>query len=479
MVFSKKKPDILGQLEIVARTARNLNQKVIVGKQSPYVQFHLNSVIKQTVCDKRGGRSPQWSDIITFPIDIESANLTVIIYNRKSKVQSDYIGEVVVELNSILVDRELDSWFGLKDRDNYAGDVYLEFTYYPKGVPKPTTLNRMKAKEAINEIEEGLSILQLKNIRHDINNNKVELPLDRTLLKKDIIQEQQLQNKSNLTTPILDENSPLFRKPTVSSELSFNDSEVLSPTLANEQDLNNILDEIRGLVDYPYQLPPNPQDQSTPIPGPGALPAMPTRRKPLPKIPQRTPVQQQQQQQQVINNELYSTPILNEPSPSSDLYSPISNENTISQYYQNNPTNNLRSISPANTSMISDFALGTPLQLSRNTTLTRRGSVDTLHTLKSSNLDFDPTQEIETIDYSKKTKSIKKRPIEAPSILQSNFGLNGSENGGLLENQSNYHIPCAEDVRGKPILIYQNPHNDGNLSAKYYPPKPSEYPPTR
>ncbi|KAI9295987.1 hypothetical protein K502DRAFT_290223, partial [Neoconidiobolus thromboides FSU 785] len=125
-----KRAEEIGELEICARTARNLSQKVLVGKQSPFVQFNLDSVIKQTVSDKRGGRNPQWSDTIIFPILKDQDKILVTIYNRKSKVQSDYIGEVSIDLLPILKEGEKDAWFPLKDRDDYAGDVYIEFTYY-------------------------------------------------------------------------------------------------------------------------------------------------------------------------------------------------------------------------------------------------------------------------------------------------------------------------------------------------------------
>ncbi|KAI0224081.1 hypothetical protein L0F63_000542 [Massospora cicadina] len=235
----------VGQLEVSVRMARNLPHKGIVGKQSPFVQFELGKEVRKSACDKRGRPQPA------------PRRLTVKVFNKTLKPQSDYIGETTVDLDPILEEKEHDAWFTIRNRGEFAGDVYIEFTFHPAGMPR-TNLNRSNSR-IITEVEEGLSILSLKNLQRDPRIISADLPMP-------------LAKEPKTTLPGL---QPSHSSASLSSLSSTPDSQ-LAP--ANESDLTSILDEIRSLVDYPYHVPAEEQP-----PGPGALPPM--RRKPLPQPP--------------------------------------------------------------------------------------------------------------------------------------------------------------------------------------------------
>lgn len=447
----------LGELEVSVRMARNLVQKVLVGKQSPFVQFEIGDEIKKTGCDKRGGRNPQWSDELSFVIFSKQHNLTVKVFNRKSKIQADYIGEAVIDLLDIFEEREKDAWFTIRDRGAFAGDVYVEFTFHPHGVPR-TTVPRTNAA-LITEVEEGLSMLSLKNIQNDPRLNTGELPTQEEI--------------KSFTAP--DPKTALLRVQHRSSSASISSTGSSSDpqfTPANESDLTSILDEIRSLVDYPYHVPAVEQAL-----GPGALPSM--RRKPLPQVPQGSkrssannmvhdPASVHSSQNTPSTKEYVlegpfdsprSKPIPPTPKPSlnSGPYSDFD-----SSYYS-------PSIAPS--SVISDLNLGDPvsrtsqpnssLQFPKHTedysktgSLRRRGSADSIAAFSSTETwDHDPASEVVEFSNSK-VPSFRRRPMEAPSILQSHEIASGD-----------FYVPRVEDVRGRPIYYIPYPDHQPHHPA--------------
>ncbi|KAF9221855.1 hypothetical protein BS17DRAFT_756428 [Gyrodon lividus] len=171
-------PREIGTLIVVVLKAKNLPNKRHIGKQAPYCLVTLNEDKKRTKVIKRGGQHPEWDEEFRFTIheDVEAGLVRSVPGSdvppplppkqkgpKKIKGGSlmrlqcyaddardpDFIGETLVDLTEALTKGETDEWFTLMNKDKYAGEVYLELTFWSNEPPpekkssrKPTISNK-------------------------------------------------------------------------------------------------------------------------------------------------------------------------------------------------------------------------------------------------------------------------------------------------------------------------------------------------
>ncbi|EPQ27680.1 uncharacterized protein PFL1_04818 [Pseudozyma flocculosa PF-1] len=175
-----------GTLVCVVLKAKNLPNKRSIGKQDPYCVLAMGSEQQKTKPDKRGGQHPTWDEQLHFEVyeDMEDALakrtgdaapsgsgsnsnsssvskatgsaarskggkkvLKVSCYADDSK-DPEFIGEGLVDLTDTLKTGEFDEWVPIKAKDRYAGEVYLELTFYSAAAPP-------KRKKAIKPVVSG------------------------------------------------------------------------------------------------------------------------------------------------------------------------------------------------------------------------------------------------------------------------------------------------------------------------------------
>ncbi|KAJ2465677.1 hypothetical protein GGI02_004622, partial [Coemansia sp. RSA 2322] len=123
-----------GRLEIQVVAGRELPKRGVFGRQDSAVELHLGTAKKRCRADKKGGAAPEWNDRLFFTISgLGKTQLYVRAVEIESSVTVKDIGSCVVDLVKIFEEEEVDGWYPLKYKDKPAGDVYLEFTYTPKG----------------------------------------------------------------------------------------------------------------------------------------------------------------------------------------------------------------------------------------------------------------------------------------------------------------------------------------------------------
>ncbi|KAJ1018567.1 hypothetical protein NDA16_004849 [Ustilago loliicola] len=154
-----------GTLVCVVLKARNLPNKKSIGKQDPYTVLSMGQEQQKTKPDKRGGQHPTWDEQLHFEIyeDMEDALakdssnptgsvskatsssaaakpkggkkvLKIACYADDNK-EPEFIGEGLVDLTDTLKTGEFDEWVTIKAKDRYAGEVYLELTFYSSAAP--------------------------------------------------------------------------------------------------------------------------------------------------------------------------------------------------------------------------------------------------------------------------------------------------------------------------------------------------------
>ncbi|WFD41541.1 hypothetical protein MPSI1_000172 [Malassezia psittaci] len=136
-----------GTLVCVVLKAKNLPNKRSIGKQDPYAELSIGSDIQCTKPDHRGGQHPMWDEQLHFEIydsmqqllasdhpSIQGHSLGIACYAHDK--DSVLIGDATLSLDEVLSKGEHDQWISLSKNDRYAGEIYLELTFYSLQMPK-------------------------------------------------------------------------------------------------------------------------------------------------------------------------------------------------------------------------------------------------------------------------------------------------------------------------------------------------------
>ncbi|KAF9779490.1 hypothetical protein BJ322DRAFT_354861 [Thelephora terrestris] len=169
----KTKGREIGTLIAVVLKAKNLPNKRNIGKQDPYCIVTFNEEKQRTKVDKRGGQHPEWDEELRFtlfeeiedgfglpadeggpppplppkdskgPPDIAGGMFMKIACFADDARDPILIGETSVDLTEVLTKGETDEWFPLSSKLKYAGEVYLELTFWSN---EPAPKKRAKSK---------------------------------------------------------------------------------------------------------------------------------------------------------------------------------------------------------------------------------------------------------------------------------------------------------------------------------------------
>ncbi|ORY63684.1 C2 domain-containing protein [Leucosporidium creatinivorum] len=176
----RKQSAVLGTLIVVVLRAKNLTNRVRIGKQNPYctVTYGLNK--KRTETIERGGQQPTWDSEFRFELlrderdqlGGDGANALVNKHggvmpmaaaSEQAKLQAaqasasttssngkrvlklacyaddvkdpKLVGEGVLELEETIKKGAFDDWVKLERKGRYAGEIYLELTWYSSDPP--------------------------------------------------------------------------------------------------------------------------------------------------------------------------------------------------------------------------------------------------------------------------------------------------------------------------------------------------------
>jgi C2 domain len=98
----------------------------------------LAHTAERTKTDKRGGQSPFWDHETRFPIPLNAgpdySSIKVTVFSDDSK-DPILIGDATIDLKPVLKEGEFDEWVEIQFRNRYAGEVYIEMTYYSEAPP--------------------------------------------------------------------------------------------------------------------------------------------------------------------------------------------------------------------------------------------------------------------------------------------------------------------------------------------------------
>ncbi|KAJ7283811.1 hypothetical protein C8J57DRAFT_746134 [Mycena rebaudengoi] len=152
-------PREIGTLVVVILKANHLPNKRHIGKQDPYCSVAVNGEKQRTKIVKRGGQHPEWDEELRFTLyeddvptigqdgtppplppkdgkkNIKGGKIMKLSCFADDPREPDLIGQADVDLTEVLTKGETDDWFDLKNKDKFAGKVYLELTFWSNEAP--------------------------------------------------------------------------------------------------------------------------------------------------------------------------------------------------------------------------------------------------------------------------------------------------------------------------------------------------------
>jgi Ca2+-dependent lipid-binding protein len=160
-------PRAIGTLIVVILKAKHLPNKRHIGKQSPYCSVSFNGENRRTKAIRKGGQHPEWDEEVRFtvygadsedefeiiahpdgtapppppkeekkgPKKVKGGTSMKLFCFADDPREPDLVGETVVDLTEVLTKGETDEWFTLMYKDKYAGEVYLELTFWSNVSP--------------------------------------------------------------------------------------------------------------------------------------------------------------------------------------------------------------------------------------------------------------------------------------------------------------------------------------------------------
>ncbi|KAK9462964.1 uncharacterized protein V1516DRAFT_710762 [Lipomyces oligophaga] len=147
-------PQEIGTLIAVLIKARNLPNRRTLGKQDPYCTLRVGQNAQSTKVDVRGGQRPSWNHELRYKLvdSDESMKLTVFDDNDS---KPDLIGDTIIDLKTIVETcqkKEQDQWHTIQFRTKFAGEVYIEMTFYPnRDYVRHSLIQRAHAKQNLKK----------------------------------------------------------------------------------------------------------------------------------------------------------------------------------------------------------------------------------------------------------------------------------------------------------------------------------------
>jgi len=129
-----------GRLVITVISVRNLHDKNLIGKMSPFVELYLGGEKQQTEVAHHAGVNAEFNHAVIFNVNHNSTELLRVLTKNKELVGSEHIGEVTLQLHDIIHAHQGTVWIETKDHKDFAkvaGDIQLniEWTGTPASNP--------------------------------------------------------------------------------------------------------------------------------------------------------------------------------------------------------------------------------------------------------------------------------------------------------------------------------------------------------
>jgi hypothetical protein len=130
-----------------------------LGKQNPYCIARVGQDAKRCPTDVRGGQVPSWDHEVRFEVmdvfDQKTLKLSVLDEND---FKPELIGDTIIKLDKAFTSHPsqgYDEWHELQFKGKYAGEVYLEMTFYqakPAVPPKKNSTPKLKQHKSSQAI---------------------------------------------------------------------------------------------------------------------------------------------------------------------------------------------------------------------------------------------------------------------------------------------------------------------------------------
>lgn len=126
-----------GTLVCVVLKGKQLPVKRLFDTQDPVAEVCVDGMRLRTLPDRRGGACPFWDEQMHFEVYERTPPVqhTLELVCYATDKEPDYIGHAKLDLTRALTRGEHDLWLTLTSQGLYAGQVYVELTFYTLELP--------------------------------------------------------------------------------------------------------------------------------------------------------------------------------------------------------------------------------------------------------------------------------------------------------------------------------------------------------
>lgn len=170
----------LGTLIVVFMKARNLPNRRTLGKQNPYCIARIGHDAQRSPADYRGGQTPYWNHEVRYNImNMREHRVLKLSLLDENDSRPELIGDTTIMLEQAFAappNEGFDQWHQLEYRGKYAGEIYIEMTFYPSRPKLPPKKKKTK-KSAKPGIPGSRSMSALSSMSMSSMGSSRPLPL--------------------------------------------------------------------------------------------------------------------------------------------------------------------------------------------------------------------------------------------------------------------------------------------------------------
>ena len=165
-----------GLLTIKPRNGRIMKTKLLLGKLSPYVVLKLGTQTKRTSIHQKGGKSPEWKDVLSLRRADEESLVVECWHHSKAKADC-LLGSSSILLSKIIAQESLKETVQLFCKDKNIGRVSLEIDWKADVYKPPLNYSKLikKLKPSKGGLPKGTGA-QLKASVHKSSHSSSALP---------------------------------------------------------------------------------------------------------------------------------------------------------------------------------------------------------------------------------------------------------------------------------------------------------------
>jgi len=129
MKQGKNNAPAVGTLIVRPSCAKLTRDTETFGRMDPYVVVQIGTVKHATKYNQDGGKTPVWSDALTFKVNGEPM-IEFNVWDKDSMSADDWVGGTTLPIQSITSNGSSSDWYPLTYKGKPAGQLMIQFEFH-------------------------------------------------------------------------------------------------------------------------------------------------------------------------------------------------------------------------------------------------------------------------------------------------------------------------------------------------------------